>query len=181
MFHEADSTPKCACRPGWHNRAARVAGLDWPAAILLAILTATGGGVIRDLLSDQVPRVLHSEMNATAAACGGGDAGPLQLPLASQSLDLVALPHALESHLDAHHVLREGKTTTWDGGTRVPFIVWWPGHIPAGREQKEMACAIDLLPTLAARVGADVVHGCGVPCIRLRDESAAEHGLRGEP
>lgn len=47
------------------------AGLGWPAAVLLGILTATGGGVIRDLLSDQVPRVLHSEMNATAAACGG--------------------------------------------------------------------------------------------------------------
>ena len=47
------------------------AGLDWPAAVLLAILTATGGGVIRDLLSDQVPRVLHSEMNATAAASAG--------------------------------------------------------------------------------------------------------------
>ena len=28
---------------------------------------------------------------------------PLQLPLASQSLDLIVLPHALESHLDAHH------------------------------------------------------------------------------
>jgi SAM-dependent methyltransferase len=36
-------------------------------------------------------------------------ADPLQLPLASQSLDLVALPHALESHLDAHHVLREAE------------------------------------------------------------------------
>lgn len=47
------------------------AGLEWPAAILLAILTATGGGVIRDLLSAQVPRVLHSELNATASACGG--------------------------------------------------------------------------------------------------------------
>lgn len=47
------------------------AGLDWPAAVLLAILTATGGGVIRDLLSAQVPRVLHSELNATASACGG--------------------------------------------------------------------------------------------------------------
>jgi arylsulfatase len=50
--------------------------------------------------------------------------------------------------------LREGKTTTWDGGTRVPFIAWWPGHIPAGRVQNEMACAIDLLPTLAQRIGA---------------------------
>lgn len=36
-------------------------------------------------------------------------ADPLQLPLASQSMDLVALPHALESHLDAHSVLREAE------------------------------------------------------------------------
>lgn len=36
-------------------------------------------------------------------------ADPLQLPLASQSLDLIVLPHALESHLDAHHVLREAE------------------------------------------------------------------------
>jgi SAM-dependent methyltransferase len=36
-------------------------------------------------------------------------ADPLQLPLASQSLDLMVLPHALESHLDAHHVLREAE------------------------------------------------------------------------
>src|SRR3990172_742842 len=34
-------------------------------------------------------------------------ADPMQLPLASQSVDLIVLPHALESHLDAHHVLRE--------------------------------------------------------------------------
>jgi SAM-dependent methyltransferase len=36
-------------------------------------------------------------------------ADPQQLPLASQSLDLVVLPHMLESHLDAHHVLREAE------------------------------------------------------------------------
>lgn len=50
--------------------------------------------------------------------------------------------------------LREGKTTTWDGGTRVPFIACWPGHIPPGTTCTEMACAIDLLPTLAKRIGA---------------------------
>jgi arylsulfatase A-like enzyme len=49
---------------------------------------------------------------------------------------------------------REGKTTTWEGGTRVPFIARWPGHVPAGRECKELACAIDLLPTLAERIDA---------------------------
>ena len=36
-------------------------------------------------------------------------ADPVQLPLASQSLDLVVLPHTLESHLNAHHVLREAE------------------------------------------------------------------------
>ena len=47
------------------------ADLPVPAVILLAILTATGGGVIRDLLADRVPMVLRSEVNATAAGIGG--------------------------------------------------------------------------------------------------------------
>ena len=47
------------------------ADLNLPAVILLAILTAVGGGVIRDLLADRVPLVLRSEVNATAAALGG--------------------------------------------------------------------------------------------------------------
>jgi uncharacterized membrane protein YeiH len=37
----------------------------------LAILTAVGGGVVRDLLADRVPMVLVAEVNATAAALGG--------------------------------------------------------------------------------------------------------------
>lgn len=48
------------------------AGLDWPPAILLAILTATGGGVLRDMLATRLPHVLQAELNATASAFGGG-------------------------------------------------------------------------------------------------------------
>jgi arylsulfatase len=58
------------------------------------------------------------------------------------------------NHGGSAYPLREGKTTTWDGGTRVPFIAWWPGHIPAGSVCGEMACAIDLLPTIAKLIGA---------------------------
>lgn len=47
------------------------AGEGWSGALLMAILTATGGGVIRDLLANRVPLVLHSEVNATAAGLGG--------------------------------------------------------------------------------------------------------------
>lgn len=51
--------------------AAHSTGLGLSAMVLMAILTATGGGVIRDLLADRVPLVLRSEVNATAAALGG--------------------------------------------------------------------------------------------------------------
>jgi uncharacterized membrane protein YeiH len=48
-------------------------GADLPvtAVVLLAMLTATGGGVIRDVLADRIPQVLVVEVSATAAGLGG--------------------------------------------------------------------------------------------------------------
>src|ERR1043166_432622 len=43
-------------------------------------------------------------------------ADPLQLPLASQSVDLVALPHVLESHDHPHEVLRETERVLMPDG-----------------------------------------------------------------
>ena len=51
--------------------AAIEAELPVTAVILLAILTATGGGVVRDILADRVPQVLLVEVNATAAGLAG--------------------------------------------------------------------------------------------------------------
>src|SRR5207253_1465115 len=50
--------------------------------------------------------------------------------------------------------LREGKTTCWEGGTRVPFIARWPGQIPVGATSNEVAMTIDLLPTIGKLIGA---------------------------
>lgn len=50
--------------------------------------------------------------------------------------------------------LREGKGTSWEGGQRVPCIMRWPGIIPEGKICNKLACAIDILPTLAAITGA---------------------------
>ena len=50
--------------------------------------------------------------------------------------------------------LRAGKNTTWEGGMRVPCIMRRPGKIPAGRVQRELATAMDFLPTLAKLAGA---------------------------
>src|SRR5881394_516067 len=52
--------------------------------------------------------------------------------------------------------LREGKTTTFDGGLREPCIVRWPGKIPAGTVCRELAATMDLLPTFARLAGAEV-------------------------
>ena len=52
--------------------------------------------------------------------------------------------------------LREGKGTTWEGGIRVPTIMRWPGKIPAGKICKEPVMTIDLFPTLASLVGAEM-------------------------
>lgn len=46
------------------------AGLPLTAVVLLGVITATGGGVIRDVLADRIPVVLRTEVNATAAALG---------------------------------------------------------------------------------------------------------------
>jgi N-acetylgalactosamine-6-sulfatase len=50
--------------------------------------------------------------------------------------------------------LRGRKRSLFEGGVRVPFIVRWPGHAPAGlKNEKTVLTAVDLLPTLCAAAG----------------------------
>src|SRR5262249_17057158 len=50
--------------------------------------------------------------------------------------------------------LREGKATTFEGGVRVPCLMRWPGHIPAGSVCRDPVMTIDVLPTFAHLAGA---------------------------
>lgn len=50
--------------------------------------------------------------------------------------------------------LREGKGTAWEGGQREPFIIRFPGMIPAGETVVTAAMTIDILPTIAHLTGA---------------------------
>jgi len=52
--------------------------------------------------------------------------------------------------------LRAGKATTFEGGMRVPGIIRWPARIAGGRTCSEVAATIDMLPTLASIVGAEL-------------------------
>lgn len=48
--------------------------------------------------------------------------------------------------------LRAGKGSPYEGGTRVPFLARWPGHIRPG-VSGELICHVDMLATLAALTG----------------------------
>lgn len=55
--------------------------------------------------------------------------------------------------------LRGGKTSTFEGGQRVPALARWPGAVPAGLEVGGVATMMDWLPTLAELAGAPLPEG----------------------
>lgn len=51
-------------------------------------------------------------------------------------------------------LLRGRKHTTYEGGTRLPFIARWSGTIPAGKVVDAWGSNLDLVPTVASISGA---------------------------
>jgi hypothetical protein len=60
---------------------------------------------------------------------------------------------AYQAGLRVNGSLRGGKHSVWEGGFKVPFLVRWPGRVPAGTTCGEMVSLADLLATTAALVG----------------------------
>ena len=53
--------------------------------------------------------------------------------------------------------LRGTKLSLYEGGIRMPFIIKWPGHVPAGKTDDESVLnATDLIPSLAAMTGVEL-------------------------
>ena len=69
--------------------------------------------------------------------------------------------------------LRGGKYSAFEAGTRVPFLVRWPGHVRPG-VSPALFSQIDLLPTLAALAGRPMAAGS------LPDAVDASRALLGE-
>jgi arylsulfatase A-like enzyme len=59
--------------------------------------------------------------------------------------------------------LRGAKRMLWEGGHRVPFLVWAPGRAPAGHVEQEIICLTDVIATVAAITG-----------MKLPDEAAED-------
>ncbi|MBN2348548.1 MAG: sulfatase [Bacteroidales bacterium] len=60
------------------------------------------------------------------------------------------------NHAGSTGGFREGKSTTWDGGNRVPCYVRWPGRIEAASINSSMMTNMDILPTIVDAAGASL-------------------------
>ena len=49
--------------------------------------------------------------------------------------------------------LREAKGSSYEGGSRVPCVIRWPGRVPAGRVSDAIFATIDFLPTFGKLAG----------------------------
>ncbi|MEC7566942.1 MAG: sulfatase-like hydrolase/transferase, partial [Planctomycetota bacterium] len=52
--------------------------------------------------------------------------------------------------------LRNGKGSCYEGGSRAPCIVRWPGHVPSGKTSNAIFATVDFMPTFANLAGFDV-------------------------
>ena len=82
--------------------------------------------------------------------------------------------HLPRDHGGSAGPLRSGKVSTFEGGLRVPCIVWGPGSVPAGKACDAITSTLDILPTFAALAGAEL------PADRVIDGEDIQHLMHGE-
>lgn len=80
-------------------------------------------------------------------------------------------------HAGSAGPLREGKGTMFEGGYRVPCVMRWPGRIPAGTKCDKLAITMDLFPTVAKLIGAELpadrkIDGKDILPLIVADENA---------
>ena len=68
---------------------------------------------------------------------------------------------------DANLGYRGQKADIYEGGHRVPFLVRWPGRVPAGAVREDLLVLTDLTATLAALCGATVPEGAAEDSLDL--------------
>ena len=66
---------------------------------------------------------------------------------------------AMKAGLAINGVLRGGKHDIWEGGFREPYILRWPGKVPAGTTCDDIVSISDTLATLAGILNVPVSKG----------------------
>ncbi|MBA4020635.1 MAG: sulfatase [Pirellula sp.] len=76
--------------------------------------------------------------------------------------------------------LRGFKMTTFEGGTRVPFLMQWKGKLPGGKVETRPVMNLDVLPTVVTAAGGKIdpswkLDGVDLIPYLLGDNSARPH------
>lgn len=70
--------------------------------------------------------------------------------------------------------LRGTKGKPWEGGTKVPYMVSYPGHLPAGTVSHEVVSGMDIMPTALDAAGIEPLRNLdGVSLLNLTGGKAA--------
>jgi len=56
---------------------------------------------------------------------------------------------------------RGGKYTPYEGGTRVPLVARWPGHVKPGTTSDALVCQVDFMHSLAKMCGQELTADAG--------------------
>jgi uncharacterized sulfatase len=82
-----------------------------------------------------------------------------ELQLAQDTLVIFTSDNGGHPEFSANGPKRGSKWNLYEGGIRVPWIIRWPGRIPAGATSDACFIGTDLLPTLAAVGGVSLPPG----------------------
>jgi arylsulfatase A len=73
-----------------------------------------------------------------------------------------------------------GKYSIFEGGTRTPFITYWPGTIKPGISD-EVVCTIDFAGSLASHLGIKLPEDACLDSLDVMDAMLGKKGSKGRP
>ncbi len=122
----------------------RFAHLPWDRQVMAAMMSAVDDGV-----GEIVTELERQELLENTFIYYQADNGPSR-----------ETRNWLDGTLDPYYggsagQLKGHKFSLYEGGIRIPALLSWPDHIPAGQVIEEMGAAMDVFPTVLRMAGVD--------------------------
>ncbi|MCA8997389.1 MAG: sulfatase [Planctomycetaceae bacterium] len=78
-----------------------------------------------------------------------------QHQLADNTIVLYVTDNGWINQTDSSRYAPKSKRSQYDGGTRTPIMIRWPGKVPPKMDTEHLASSIDLMPTVLKAVGIE--------------------------